>query len=131
VTGIGVTPINNNLVSTEIGTTFSLPPVIEISSPSALSIPSFSDENSTDSDIIPMSPSNILRDVDTADPRWMDEYSMSSLLGHLDELANTSDTCNTPARSNESSSLSIISETSVDYVTKFAELAAAEENGGL
>lgn len=78
-----------------------------------------------------MSPSNILRDVDTADPRWMDEYSMSSLLGHLDELANTSDTCNTPARSNDSSSLSIISETSVDYVTKFAELAAAEENGGL
>lgn len=74
-----------------------------------------------------MSPSNILRDVDSADPRWMDEYSMSSLLGHLDELANTSDNCSTPVGSTDSSGLSIISETSVDYVTKFAELAAAEE----
>lgn len=77
-----------------------------------------------------MSPSHILRDVGNADPRWMDEYSMSSLLGHLDELADTSDECVTTV-SNGSSNLSIINETSVDYVKKFAELAAAEENNRL
>lgn len=78
-----------------------------------------------------MSPSNLLREDGSADPRWMDDYSMSSLLGHLDELANTSEACSTPDRTSNSSSMSIISETSVDYVTKFAELAAAEEDNRL
>lgn len=78
-----------------------------------------------------MSPMGILRESPSpADAKWfeenMNDFSLSSFLGHLDSTCdqNNSKRSKSPIRSQmDSSNLSTISETSIDYITKFEELA--------
>lgn len=87
------------------------------------------DECSTSSSIFkgipPMSPMQLLRDT-TSNSRWLEEnlndFSLNSLLGHLDEINGNRDI------TDQSSNLSVISESSVDYMTKFAEITASMQN---
>ncbi|EDV99691.1 protein cramped [Drosophila grimshawi] len=68
-----------------------------------------------------VSPNHLLRDS-TSNSRWLDDnindFSLTSLLGHLDDIDATRDILD------PSSSLSVISETSVDYRHKFQEISA-------
>ncbi|XP_055843179.1 protein cramped isoform X2 [Episyrphus balteatus] len=86
------------------------------------------DECSTSSifkGISPMSPMQLLRDS-TSNSRWLEEnlndFSLNSLLGHLDEINGNRDI------TDQSSNLSVLSESSVDYMTKFAEITASMQN---
>ncbi|XP_055912577.1 protein cramped isoform X2 [Eupeodes corollae] len=86
------------------------------------------DECSTSSifkGIPPLSPMQLLRDS-TSNSRWLEEnlndFSLNSLLGHLDEINGNRDI------TDQSSNLSVLSETSVDYMTKFAEITASMQN---
>lgn len=87
------------------------------------------DECSTTSSIFkglaPMSPMHLLRDS-SSNSRWLEEnlndFSLNSLLGHLDEINGNRDI------TDQSSNLSVISESSVDYMTKFAEITASMQN---
>lgn len=87
------------------------------------------DECSTSSSIFkgisPMSPMQLLRDS-SSNSRWLEEnlndFSLNSLLGHLDEINGNRDI------TDQSSNLSVLSETSVDYMTKFAEITASMQN---
>ncbi|XP_037938635.1 protein cramped [Teleopsis dalmanni] len=67
------------------------------------------------------SPSHLLRES-TSNSRWLEEnlndYSLTSLLGHLDEINSNRDILD------PSSNISVISESSVDYRHKFQEIAA-------
>ncbi|XP_017009278.2 protein cramped [Drosophila takahashii] len=68
-----------------------------------------------------VSPMHLLRDS-TSNARWLEEnindFSLTSLLGHLDEIDATRDILD------PSSSMSVISESSVDFRHKFQEIAA-------
>nr|AAN04289.1 cramped [Drosophila melanogaster] len=68
-----------------------------------------------------MSPMHLLRDS-TSNARWLEDnindFSLTSLLGHLDEIDATRDILD------PSSSMSVISESSVDFRHKFQEIAA-------
>ncbi|XP_022230474.2 protein cramped [Drosophila obscura] len=68
-----------------------------------------------------VSPMHLLRDS-TSNARWLEEnindFSLTSLLGHLDEIDATRDIID------PSSSMSVISESSVDFRHKFQEIAA-------
>ncbi|ALC48194.1 crm, partial [Drosophila busckii] len=68
-----------------------------------------------------VSPMHLLRDS-TSNARWLEEnindFSLTSLLGHLDDFDATRDILD------PSSSLSVISETSVDFRHKFQEISA-------
>ncbi|XP_036319013.1 protein cramped [Rhagoletis pomonella] len=68
-----------------------------------------------------MTPTHLLRES-TSNSRWLEDnlndFSLTSLLGHLDEI-NTSRDILDP-----SSNLSVISESSVDYMHKFQEITA-------
>lgn len=93
---------------------------ISLPSPAALNV---LDDNETFSNIPPMSPMRLIRETST-DSKWLEEnfsdFSLSSFLGHLDEINRDG--------SADSSNISVISETSIDYVTKFAEIAASMQN---
>ncbi|KAH8303244.1 hypothetical protein KR059_004577, partial [Drosophila kikkawai] len=68
-----------------------------------------------------VSPMHLLRDS-TSNARWLEDnindFSLTSLLGHLDEIDATRDILD------PSSSMSVISESSVDFRHKFQEIAA-------
>ncbi|KAH8387329.1 hypothetical protein KR093_006435, partial [Drosophila rubida] len=68
-----------------------------------------------------VSPMHLLRDS-TSNARWLEEnindFSLTSLLGHLDDFDATRDILD------PSSSLSVISESSVDFRHKFQEISA-------
>lgn len=68
-----------------------------------------------------VSPMHLLRDS-TSNSRWLEDnindFSLTSLLGHLDDFDATRDILD------PSSSLSVISESSVDYRHKFQEISA-------
>ncbi|KAH8280683.1 hypothetical protein KR018_002589, partial [Drosophila ironensis] len=68
-----------------------------------------------------VSPMHLLRDS-TSNARWLEDnindFSLTSLLGHLDEIDASRDILD------PSSSMSVISESSVDYRHKFQEIAA-------
>ncbi|XP_030568090.1 protein cramped [Drosophila novamexicana] len=68
-----------------------------------------------------VSPMHLLRDS-TSNSRWLEEnindFSLTSLLGHLDDFDATRDILD------PSSSMSVISESSVDYRHKFQEISA-------
>ncbi|KAH8342673.1 hypothetical protein KR067_010449 [Drosophila pandora] len=68
-----------------------------------------------------VSPMHLLRDS-TSNARWLEDnindFSLTSLLGHLEEIDATRDILN------PSSSMSVISESSVDFRHKFQEIAA-------
>ncbi|XP_030386721.1 protein cramped [Scaptodrosophila lebanonensis] len=72
-----------------------------------------------------VSPMHLLRDS-TSNARWLEEnindFSLTSLLGHLDEIDATRDILD------PSSNLSVISESSVDYRHKFQEFTALLQN---
>ncbi|XP_055371999.1 protein cramped-like [Condylostylus longicornis] len=119
-----------------IGSMPDLSPIMELTLPSPIHTPKYLEENTNDVQnfisIPPMSPASLLREVNSSDSsKWLEEnindYSLSSLLGHLDEINNGRDITSID-RSNISSNLSVISESSVDYVTKFAEIAASMQN---
>ncbi|KAL7745376.1 hypothetical protein ACLKA6_015388 [Drosophila palustris] len=69
-----------------------------------------------------VSPMHLLRDS-TSNSRWLEDnindFSLTSLLGHLDDFDATRDILQDP-----SSSLSVISENSVDFRHKFQEISA-------
>lgn len=82
----------------------------------------------------PMSPMKLLRelgDCQNDSNAWLtpdfNDFSYSSFLGHLDAFAENSRNGRPKSRNsddgNVDSTLSVISETSVDYVTKFAQIA--------
>ncbi|XP_016981196.1 protein cramped [Drosophila rhopaloa] len=68
-----------------------------------------------------VSPMHLLKDS-TSNARWLEDnindFSLTSLLGHLDEIDATRDILD------PSSSMSVISESSVDFRHKFQEIAA-------
>nr|XP_016942368.1 protein cramped [Drosophila suzukii]XP_016942369.1 protein cramped [Drosophila suzukii] len=68
-----------------------------------------------------VSPMHLLRES-TSNARWLEDnindFSLTSLLGHLDEIDATRDILD------PSSSMSVISESSVDFRHKFQEIAA-------
>ncbi|XP_028898272.2 protein cramped [Zeugodacus cucurbitae] len=79
------------------------------------------DETTNTSSLNGMTPTHLLRES-TSNSRWLEEnindFSLTSLLGHLDEINATRDILD------PSSSLSVISESSVDYMHKFQEITA-------
>ncbi|XP_031636606.1 protein cramped [Contarinia nasturtii] len=77
----------------------------------------------------PISPMRILRESPVpSDTKWfeenMNDFSLSSFLGHLDSNCERGRS----PRCIESSSMSTISETSVDYMTRFEELTESLKN---
>ncbi|KAJ6637259.1 Protein cramped [Pseudolycoriella hygida] len=74
----------------------------------------------------PMSPMTILRQSPT-DPKWFEDnvndFSLSSFLGHLDSTCEAEKRRKSPNNDADSSNLSSITEGSVDYMTKFEQLA--------
>uniref|UniRef100_A0A1A9W970 Myb-like domain-containing protein n=1 Tax=Glossina brevipalpis TaxID=37001 RepID=A0A1A9W970_9MUSC len=79
------------------------------------------DECSNTSFLNALSPMQLLRES-TSNSRWLEEnlndFSLTSLLGHLDEINASRDILD------PSSNLSVISESSVDYMHKFQEIKA-------
>uniref|UniRef100_A0A034V7L3 Protein cramped n=1 Tax=Bactrocera dorsalis TaxID=27457 RepID=A0A034V7L3_BACDO len=79
------------------------------------------DESTSTSSLNGMTPTHLLRES-TSNSRWLEEnindFSLTSLLGHLDEINATRDILD------PSSNLSVISESSVDYMHKFQEITA-------
>ncbi|XP_053950773.1 protein cramped [Anastrepha ludens] len=79
------------------------------------------DEYTNSSSFNCMTPTHLLQET-TSNSRWLEEnlndFSLTSLLGHLDEINATRDILD------PSSNLSVISESSVDYMHKFQEITA-------
>ncbi|XP_004535293.1 protein cramped [Ceratitis capitata] len=79
------------------------------------------DECTNTSSFNGMTPTHLLRES-TSNSRWLEEnindFSLTSLLGHLDEINASRDILD------PSSNLSVISESSVDYMHKFQEITA-------
>ncbi|XP_017143828.1 protein cramped [Drosophila miranda] len=100
-------------------------PNLDIVPPSAIAdtLPEAAQDESTTQNFFrgSMSPMHLLRDS-TSNARWLEEnindFSLTSLLGHLDEIDATRDIID------PSSSMSVISESSVDFRHKFQEIAA-------
>ncbi|XP_067640348.1 protein cramped [Eurosta solidaginis] len=79
------------------------------------------DECTNTSSFNGMTPTHLLRDS-SSNSRWLEEnlndFSLTSLLGHLDEINASRDILD------PSSNLSVLSESSVDYMHKFQEITA-------
>ncbi|XP_061392646.1 protein cramped [Musca vetustissima] len=88
---------------------------------SVQSIDSAYDEASNASFLNGLSPMHLIRDS-TSNSRWLEEnindFSLTSLLGHLDDINASRDILD------PSSSMSVISESSVDFRHKFQEIKA-------
>ncbi|XP_073834090.1 cramped chromatin regulator [Musca autumnalis] len=88
---------------------------------SVQSIDSAYDETSNTSFLNGLSPMHLIRDS-TSNSRWLEEnindFSLTSLLGHLDDINASRDILD------PSSSMSVISESSVDFRHKFQEIKA-------
>ncbi|XP_058977693.1 protein cramped [Musca domestica] len=88
---------------------------------SVQSIDSAYDESTSNSFLNSLSPLHLVRDS-TSNSRWLEEnindFSLTSLLGHLDDINASRDILD------PSSSMSVISESSVDYRHKFQEIKA-------
>uniref|UniRef100_A0A1I8PF94 Myb-like domain-containing protein n=1 Tax=Stomoxys calcitrans TaxID=35570 RepID=A0A1I8PF94_STOCA len=85
------------------------------------SVDSAFDECSNTSFLNSLTPMHLIRDS-TSNSRWLEEnindFSLTSLLGHLDDINAGRDILD------PSSSMSVISESSVDYMHKFQEISA-------
>ncbi|KAH8300854.1 hypothetical protein KR044_000253, partial [Drosophila immigrans] len=104
-------------------TTTSLSSALIPASSSSASLPDGAQDESTTQNFFTgsVSPMHLLRDS-TSNARWLEEnindFSLTSLLGHLDDFDATRDILD------PSSSLSVISESSVDFRHKFQEISA-------
>ncbi|XP_075159303.1 cramped chromatin regulator [Haematobia irritans] len=85
------------------------------------SVDSAFDESSNTSFLNGLTPMHLIRDS-TSNSRWLEDnindFSLTSLLGHLDDINAGRDILD------PSSTMSVISESSVDYMHKFQEISA-------
>ncbi|KAI8127878.1 Protein cramped [Lucilia cuprina] len=85
------------------------------------SVDSAFDESSNNSFLNGLTPMHLLRET-SSNSKWLEDnindFSLTSLLGHLDEINSSRDMLD------PSSNLSVISESSVDYMHKFQEFKA-------
>ncbi|XP_065364786.1 protein cramped isoform X2 [Calliphora vicina] len=85
------------------------------------SVDSAFDESSNTSFLNSLTPMHLLRET-SSNSKWLEDnindFSLTSLLGHLDEINSSRDMLD------PSSNLSVISESSVDYMHKFQEIKA-------
>ncbi|XP_055304646.1 protein cramped isoform X2 [Sitodiplosis mosellana] len=126
----------NNRIRQRLNEDPGIQSLMEISLPSPIPINHSVDEFYSDGiDSQPaISPMRILRESPVpTDSKWLDEhindFSLSSFLGHLESNCDAANSRRSRSpRCLESSNMSTISETSVDYMTRFEEITEKMKN---